>query len=229
MAALQPWVHFLLYIVEWQVCLDSKQLRARSSILVVLNVFFSLHQQGFKSVEPWFGPNVEKEQYIALLNSETPVPEHHLRAALLRRAMEAVRRMVHIQQEKPPLQQLLRMGTIGDDLWRDFSVAEQEVMMELQEIVEEANTYKQNWGQTIFATAAQMLEHEKQKRLREELKELKEKEEKRKAIQDEQDQLEEEREKEKRLEEAKKAEEDLLKMEENEKKNSSKKKGKSKK
>ncbi|KAL0075969.1 Pre protein translocase subunit Sec66-domain-containing protein [Phycomyces blakesleeanus] len=121
--------------------------------------------------------------------------------------MEAVRRLVQVQQEKPALQQLMRTGSIGDDLWRDFGVAEQDIMAELQEVVGEANTYKENWGQTIFSTAAQMLEHEKQKAMLVEMKELKEVEDKkRKAM-------------EKDLErDAKRAEEELLREEEEEKK-----------
>ncbi|KAI9020866.1 Sec62/63 complex, subunit Sec66 [Phycomyces nitens] len=177
--------------------------------IAAMSAFSYLYRRAtnFQPIEPWFPENVEKEQYIALLNCETPVPEHHLKAALLRRAMEAVRRLVQVQQEKPALQQLMRTGSIGDDLWRDFGVAEQDIMAELQEVVGEANTYKENWGQTIFSTAAQMLEHEKQKAMLVEMKELKEVEEKkRKAM-------------EKDLErDAKRAEEELLREEEEEKK-----------
>ncbi|KAI7861058.1 Sec62/63 complex, subunit Sec66 [Circinella umbellata] len=196
--------------------------------IAAMSVFSFVYRRvtGIKTVEPWFSENNEKEQYIILLNAEKPVPEHHLRAALLRRAMEAVRRLVHIQQEKPALQQLMRMGSIGDDLWRDFSVAEQQTMMELQEISQEANTYKSNWGQTIFSTAAQMLEHEKQKVLQKEMKAVKEAEEKRKEIQEKEFKMAEEREQERRLQEAKKAEEDLLKMEEEEQKVNNKNKNK---
>ncbi|RCH94123.1 translocation protein S66, partial [Rhizopus stolonifer] len=103
-----------------------------------------------QSYEAWFPINTQKEEYITLLNCDPAVPEHHLRAALLRRAMEAVRRLVQVQQEKPALQQLMKTGSIGDDLWREFNVAEQEITAELQEIAVEANTFKENWGQTIF-------------------------------------------------------------------------------
>jgi translocation protein SEC66 len=172
-------------------------------------------------VEPWFGPNVEKEQYIALLNSSTPVPEHHLRTALLRRAMADVKRLVHIQQEKPPLQALLRTGTVGDDLWKEFTIAEQETMAELQEVVAEANTYQAGWGQSIFTTAAQMVEHEKQKVILDEMKTRKEEEERLAKLQEEREEKEgkerQEREAEKREREAKKAAEELLKQEEVEK------------
>lgn len=144
------------------------------------------------------------------------MPEFHLRAALLRRAMQAVHRLKEVQQEKPALQQLMRMGSIGDDLWRDFSLAEQEVVMELQDIAQEANTYKPNWNQTIFSTAAQMLEHEKQKVLLDEMKTMREDEQKRRELQLEQEEKENQLAGERRMREAKKAEEELLRMEEEE-------------
>lgn len=141
-----------------------------------------------------------------------------MRAALLRRAMGDVKRLVHIQQEKPPLQALLRAGTVGDELWKEFSIAEQETMAELQEVVAEANTYKPGWGQTIFTTAAQMVEHEKQKVILDEMKTRKEEEERlakaaeERDIKEGKDRLE--REAEKRDRESKKAAEELLKQEE---------------
>ncbi|KAI8337802.1 Pre protein translocase subunit Sec66-domain-containing protein [Blakeslea trispora] len=136
--------------------------------------------------------------------------------------MEAVRRLVVIQQEKPALQQLMKTGSIGDDLWREFNAAEQEITAELQEIAIEANAFKENWGQTIFSTAAQMLEHEKQKQIQQDMKNMLEQETLRKKKQDERDAKEakehEIREQERRAKEAKKAEEELLQMEEREKK-----------
>ncbi|KAI8377983.1 Pre protein translocase subunit Sec66-domain-containing protein [Radiomyces spectabilis] len=147
--------------------------------------------------------------------------------------MEAVRRLVQVQQEKPALQQLMRTGSVGDDLWRDFSVAEQEIMHELQETANEANTYKEGWGQSIFSSAAQMLEHEKQKQMQVEMKTLRENEMKRQQVQEQREEREalatEEREKERRAKEAKKAEEALLRMEEEEKKKAAASKGKGKK
>ncbi|KAG2234403.1 Pre protein translocase subunit Sec66-domain-containing protein [Thamnidium elegans] len=179
------------------------------------------------SFEAWFPINIQKEEYIALLNCEPAVPEFHLRAALLRRAMEAVRRLVQVQQEKPALQQLMKTGSIGEDLWREFSAAEQEITAELQEIAMEANSFKESWGQTIFSTAAQMLEHEKQKQMQTDMKNMLEVEANRKKLEDEREAKEskdnESKNQEKRLKDAKKAEEELLKMEEQEKKASKKK------
>ncbi|KAI7900351.1 Pre protein translocase subunit Sec66-domain-containing protein [Cokeromyces recurvatus] len=132
--------------------------------------------------------------------------------------MEAVRRLIQVQQEKPALQQLMKAGSIGDDLWQEFSAAEQEITAELQEIALEANTFKEGWGQTIFSTAAQMLEHEKQKQLQVEMKAMLEEETLRKKKEEEREAKEAKENEARRAKEAKKAEEELLRMEEQEKK-----------
>jgi translocation protein SEC66 len=130
--------------------------------------------------------------------------------------MEGVRRLVQVQQEKPALQQLMRMGSVGDDLWTEFTVAEQDIMNELQAIASEANTYKEGWGQTIFSTAAQMLEHEKQKELQKEMAQLHTTEEKKRQVQEKRDQQEQqqqqERDADRKLKEMEKAQKELLKL-----------------
>ncbi|SAM08046.1 hypothetical protein [Absidia glauca] len=189
--------------------------------ITAMSIFSHFYRKltGLKQIDSWFPDNEAKEEYIGLLNCETPVPEHHLRASLLRRAMEGVRRLVQVQQEKPALQQLMRMGSVGDDLWTEFTVAEQDIMNELQAIASEANTYKEGWGQTIFSTAAQMLEHEKQKELQKEMAQLHTTEEKKRQAQEKRDQQEQqqqqERDADRKLKEMEKAQKELLKLDEN--------------
>ncbi|KAI9321371.1 Sec62/63 complex, subunit Sec66 [Dichotomocladium elegans] len=136
--------------------------------IVTMSVFSYVYRRAknVRTIEPWFPPNDAKEKYIALLNAEPAVPDHHLKSALLGRAMEGVRRVVAVQQEKPALGLLLRTGHIGDEIWQDFQVAEKETMHELQEIAQEANTFKEGWSKTLFTTASQMIEAEKQKEIR---------------------------------------------------------------
>ncbi|CDS05414.1 hypothetical protein LRAMOSA07942 [Lichtheimia ramosa] len=133
--------------------------------VATMSVFSYLYRRAtnVKVIEPWFPENDAKEKYIALLNTVPPVAEHHLQSALLKRAMEGVRRVLAVQQEKPALLQLLKTGHLGDDVWQEFQAAEQETMQELQDIALEANTFKDNWSKTIFTTASQMLESDKQK------------------------------------------------------------------
>jgi len=80
------------------------------------------------SLEPWFGPHYSRDIYLTLLHQENPkVPDSILKAALIRRATEDIRRIVTIKQAKGSLQQLLQRGSIGDDLWTRFTVAEAEI------------------------------------------------------------------------------------------------------
>ncbi|KAL1936258.1 hypothetical protein VTP01DRAFT_392 [Rhizomucor pusillus] len=144
--------------------------------------FFYRRAKNVNTVEPWFPRNEAKEQYITLLNTKDQLEEQHLKAALLRRAMEAVQRVLTIQREKPAMQQLLRGGYIGEDVWQDLMAAEEEVMAEMQSVAQEANTFANDWSKTIFTTAAQMLEAEKQQELKRKMEERKAYEEKRRAI-----------------------------------------------
>lgn len=145
-------------------------------------VYLTLSLSDVNTVEPWFPRNEAKEQYITLLNTKDQLEEQHLKAALLRRAMEAVQRVLTIRREKPAMQQLLRGGYIGEDVWQDLMAAEEEVMAEMQSVAQEANTFANDWSKTIFTTAAQMLEAEKQQELKRKMEERKAYEEKRRAI-----------------------------------------------
>ncbi len=97
------------------------------------------------SLEPWFDPHVQRNIYLSLLHLEpqpgqdkaTPVPDSILKAALLQRAVEDIRRILAIRGAKQPLSQLLQRGSVGDDLWQRFLRAEKEMEAELRDVVEE--------------------------------------------------------------------------------------------
>jgi translocation protein SEC66 len=65
------------------------------------------------------------------------VPTSLLKAALLRRAMANVQRVLEIRNTKPALAQLLQRGSIGDDLWQRFLRAEQEMEEEIRDVISE--------------------------------------------------------------------------------------------
>ena len=100
------------------------------------------------SLEPWFGPHVQRNIYLSLLHLEpqpgqdkaTSVPDSILKAALLQRAAEDIRRILAIRGAKQPLSQLLQRGSVGDDLWQRFLRAEKEMEAELRDVVEEVRT-----------------------------------------------------------------------------------------
>lgn len=69
----------------------------------------------------------------------TPVPESVIRAALLRRAVEDIHRIIQIRTAKQACSTLLQRGSVGDDLWQRFLRAEKEMEEELRDVVMEVS------------------------------------------------------------------------------------------
>lgn len=125
--------------------------------------------------EPWFGPHYTRDLYVSLLSMEPPASRPILIAALIRRAMTDVERIMEIRENKMALQNLLTKGQIGDETWNHILEAEKELDSEIYEVVQEANTFKAGWGQIIFAHAGDEVQHEKHKKFWEDIEEQKRK------------------------------------------------------
>lgn len=65
------------------------------------------------------------------------MPESVLRAALLRRATEDIHRVLAIRSAKQALMTLLQKGSVGDELWQRFLLAEKEIEEEVRDVVNE--------------------------------------------------------------------------------------------
>lgn len=97
------------------------------------------------SLEPWFPTHLQRDIYLSLLHLEPEpgkdkppaVPDGVLKAALLQRATEDIKRILEVRNAKQALSNLLQRGSVGDDLWQRFLRAEREVEAELRDVVEE--------------------------------------------------------------------------------------------
>lgn len=120
-------------------------------LLGSLATFSSLYRKrkaaSSASLTPWFPPHLHRNIYLSLLHIETPpnaekppqIPDSVLKAALLQRACEDIRRVLVVRKQKQPLSQLLQKGSVGDELWQRFQRAEKEVEAELRDVVEEVS------------------------------------------------------------------------------------------
>ncbi|CAK5277726.1 unnamed protein product [Mycena citricolor] len=118
------------------------------------------------ALPPYFPTHAERNTYVTLLQkTDPPASDPLLKSALLRRAMADVQRVLRLREDKPALQNLLQKGSIGDDLWNSLLAAEKELEAEIMEVVAEANTFAQGWGQVIFPTANEMIANEKMRAL----------------------------------------------------------------
>lgn len=99
------------------------------------------------NLEPWFPPHLQRQIYSSLLEiaatdgeKKTKVPDSVIRAALLRRAVEDIARIIQVRQAKQALNVLLQRGSVGEDLNARFQRAEKEIEEELREVVMEVST-----------------------------------------------------------------------------------------
>jgi translocation protein SEC66 len=95
--------------------------------------------------------------------SNAAIPDVVLKAALLNRAMTDVKRIIRMRDDKQALSVLLQKGSIGDETMARFNMAEKELEAEILDVVSEANTFKEGWGQLIFPSASEMVAHLKHK------------------------------------------------------------------
>jgi len=130
------------------------------SFTVFTNLYRKRQAANAASLEPWFPTHLQRNVYLSLLHMDEPkVPDSVLKAALLRRATEDIHRIVQIRNAKQALQALLQRGSVGDDLWQRFQRAEKEIEEELRDVVNEANAFAPNWGQTISQSASEMAQN----------------------------------------------------------------------
>jgi len=127
-----------------------------------------------KSLPAYFPTHAERNAYVTLLQkTDPPASDALLKSALVRRAMADVHRVLRLREDKPALQALQQKGSIGDDLWNSLLAAEKELEAEIMEVVAEANTFVEGWGQVIFPTANEMIANEKMRNLFETVEETK--------------------------------------------------------
>lgn len=113
----------------------------------------SLYSGKATSLEPWFPPHLQRDIYFSLLHlepsasaskekeKEKKIPESVLKAALLRRACEDIKRVMALRSQKQALSMLLQRGSVGDDLWQRFLRAEKEMEDEVRDVVNEVRVY----------------------------------------------------------------------------------------
>ena len=143
-----------------------------SLLLTSLYTFSHLYRRrkalASSSLAPYFTPHTQRDLYFSLqaLTEDHKVPDSVLRAALLERAVEDIKRIVEIRTKKPALQTLLARGVVGEKIGERLNRAEQEMEAEVKDVVAEANALSGStgggaagqgtWGQTIFQSASEM-------------------------------------------------------------------------
>ncbi|KAH3670658.1 hypothetical protein OGAPHI_001173 [Ogataea philodendri] len=126
------------------------------AVLLTTLVLFSIAHRRKKldklvSMRPIFAENYQKEMYLQLKNATEPkVNDKVLKAALIRRGAEAIRRMIKLKEIQQYVKVLYQKGSIGDDVYESFNLQSKLQELELNELAAEAESYKKGWAQTFF-------------------------------------------------------------------------------
>ncbi|CUM50713.1 unnamed protein product [Debaryomyces tyrocola] len=115
-------------------------------------------------VEPIFSDNHTLNLYLFLkqqynnpeATAETKPHTKVMKAALLRRGVEAIRRSLKLKENEPIFNKLYQEGLIGDDVFKNFQIQAKFQEIELKEIVQECETYKKGWVQQFFPVAQEI-------------------------------------------------------------------------
>lgn len=127
----------------------TKRIRVTPHDVLAANANATIIAAESANLAPWFGPHLQRDIYLSLLHLDPEegaekapkVPDGVLRAALLRRAVEDIERLIHIKTAKQACGALLQRGSVGDDLWQRFLRAEKEMEEELRDVVTEVCLY----------------------------------------------------------------------------------------
>ncbi|QPG75709.1 hypothetical protein FOA43_003068 [Brettanomyces nanus] len=104
-----------------------------------------------QSMKPLFYENRPKEMYIQLKNQTEPkVNSKVLKAALIRRGSEAIRRMFKLKECEPYFNILYMKGYIGDEDHERLKIQKKLQELELTQLAMEAESFKKGWAQTFF-------------------------------------------------------------------------------
>ncbi|ANB13917.1 Sec63 complex subunit SEC66 [Sugiyamaella lignohabitans] len=83
-----------------------------------------------------------------------------MKAAILKWAAEDIRQMIRMNDSKQYLTVLHQRGSVGDDIWKRFTMSEKFLQLELEDIRREAEAIHPNWTQQLFQTASEIAQNE---------------------------------------------------------------------
>ncbi|KAJ2725443.1 translocation protein Sec66 [Coemansia sp. Benny D115] len=132
--------------------------------------------QALNKLESWYPGHPERDIYFSLIKLQKQNPEavttEVLMAALFRRAMTDIMRMVEVQTNKATLAALVKSGAMSEEYLHQFNASEAEKEAEFMSVAQEAERLKAGWGRTIFAAASEMVNCTRLRELKEEMTKL---------------------------------------------------------
>lgn len=89
-------------------------------------------------------------------SEEAKVHEKVLKAALLNRGAEAIRRSLKLKEFEPQVEMLYKNGSIGEDYWKRYQNEVKLVDLEFKQVIQEAEMMQQGWAQLFVAVSKEI-------------------------------------------------------------------------
>lgn len=131
----------------------------------IFSVLYRRHRlRKLIGVEPLFSHNhaldlytaVKDKYYDKLAPKDERPPEKAVKAALLRRAVEAIRRSLKLKENEVVFNRLYQEGLIGDDVFQQFVLQNKVQQAELSDIVQESRQFSAQWPEAFFPVAQEI-------------------------------------------------------------------------
>lgn len=114
--------------------------------------------------EPIFEENYSLNlyQYLKSQYTNDQIPKEQkphekvMKAALLRRGVEAIRRSIKLKENEQAFNKLYQEGLIGDEIFQQYAIQVKFQELDIKEIVLECESYKKNWSQLFFKVAQEI-------------------------------------------------------------------------
>lgn len=114
--------------------------------------------------EPIFEENYSLNlyQYLKSQYTNDQIPKEEkphekvMKAALLRRGVEAIRRSIKLKENEQAFNKLYQEGLIGDEIFQQYAIQVKFQELDIKEIVLECESYKKNWSQLFFKVAQEI-------------------------------------------------------------------------
>lgn len=139
------------------------------AVMVTAFIIFSVQYKRHRlkklvQVKSLFGHNYTVDLYLTLkdkyydksLPKDERPPEKAVKAALLRRAVEAIRRSLKLKENEPVFNKLYQDGLIGDEIFKQFELQSKMQQLELNEIVSECQQFSKEWPDKFFPVAQEI-------------------------------------------------------------------------
>lgn len=103
-----------------------------------------------------FDEHEAKELYFELqeLSTTEKIHEKVLKAALLNRGAEAIRRTLKLKELTPQIELMYKNGSVGEDYWERFQAETKFVEVEFRDTIQEAENLQPGWPK-MFAALCQ--------------------------------------------------------------------------